>query len=175
MESSWRTAGVLFSILIIFGCGRQQVNSYNMKITSPVFGHNQLIPPLYTCDGANASPPLIFQGVPSEAKSLVLIVDDPDAPRGDWVHWLLWNISPATTEIVAGKAPVGAIEGNTDFGRPGYGGPCPPSGIHHYHFKLFALDTMLDLPASTKKADLEAAMATHILEQASLIGVYKRK
>lgn len=143
----------------------------SMKLTSTAFTGE--IPPVYTCDGQNINPPLSISEVPAEAQSLVLIVDDPDAPRGDWVHWLVWNISPATTEISENSVP--GTEGTTDFGEIGWGGPCPPSGVHRYFFKLYALDTSLDLPTSTTKADLLAAMEGHILVTNELIGTYQRQ
>jgi len=150
-----------------------QVKNY-MKLTSPVFENNQYIPSKYTCDGEDINPPLEISEVPENARSLVLIVDDPDAPAGDWVHWTVWNISPETTNIAENSVPAGAVQGMTDFGQAGWGGPCPPSGTHHYQFKLYALDTQLDLDSSTKKSDLEKAMQGHILDQAMLVGLYQR-
>lgn len=144
-----------------------------MTITGSVFLHTGLIPQKYTCDGVNVSPPLQISDVPEDAKSLVLIVDDPDAPGGMWVHWTVWNIVPATEEILEDSVPDGATEGITDFGEPGYGGPCPPSGTHRYFFKLYALDTMLRLPSSAKKSELEQAMVGRILAKAELIGLYR--
>lgn len=146
-----------------------------MQLTSPAFQNNAPIPREYTCDGKDTSPPLQISGVPVETKSLVLIVDDSDAPRGDFVHWLVWNIYPKTEEIAVNSVPVGAVEGTTDFGRTGYGGPCPPSGTHHYQFKLYALDTVLSLDSSARKADLERALRGHILDNAHLTGLYKRE
>ncbi len=146
-----------------------------MKILSPAFGHNQFIPSRYTCEGEDINPPLIFEEVPEAAESLVLIVDDPDAPGGDWVHWTLWNISPEIKEIKEDSVPSGAQEGLTDFGHSGYGGPCPPSGIHRYYFKLYALDTRLDLDPSAKKADIIRATTGHIIDKAILIGLYEKK
>ncbi len=144
-----------------------------MNIASSAFTHNGNVPSRYTCDGANISPPLEFSNVPEDAQSLVLIVDDPDAPAKTWVHWLVWNIDPTSTGTEEGTAPQG-IEGTTDFGQAGYGGPCPPSGTHRYFFKLYALDTKLELDASATKSDLEAAMESHIIDQAELIGLYER-
>lgn len=146
----------------------------SMKISSSVFQNNQMIPSKYTCDGENINPPLLVSDVPKETKSLALIMDDPDAPMGTWVHWTLWNVSPETKEIAQGSIPQGAIEGSTSFGRPGYGGPCPPSGTHRYFFKLYALDINLDLHASIDKAKLESAMEGHIIAKAELIGLYSR-
>jgi Raf kinase inhibitor-like YbhB/YbcL family protein len=145
----------------------------DMKLTSSAFAHNQAIPPQYTCDGADMNPPLSISEVPDTTASLALIVDDPDASAGDWVHWLAWNIDSATTEIAEGDAPSG-VQGTTDFNRTGWGGPCPPSGTHHYQFKLYALDAVLDLDASARKADLEAAMQGHVLAQTVLVGTYRR-
>lgn len=145
-----------------------------MKIESPSFQNNKSIPKKYACDGEGVNPPLVFVDVRAKAKSLVLVVHDPDAPRGTWVHWTLWNIPPQTREIHENRVPEGAVEGLTDFGRPGYGGPCPPLGTHHYFFKLYALDTILIIPASTRAGDLEKAMSGHILDQAELIGLYSR-
>jgi hypothetical protein len=145
-----------------------------MTLTSTAFAHQGFIPSQHACDSKDVSPPLNISGVPEAARSLALIVDDPDAPRGDWVHWTIWNIDPRTAAVGEGAALAGAIEGQTDFGRPGYGGPCPPSGTHRYFFKLYALDTTLGLPASSRKAELERAMEGHILEQATLIGLYRR-
>jgi Raf kinase inhibitor-like YbhB/YbcL family protein len=146
-----------------------------MRLTSPAFQNNENIPPKFTCDGENASPPLEISEVPAEAKSLVLIVDDPDAPSGDFVHWTVWNISPEIKLIAENSFPENTFEGTTDFGKPGYGGPCPPSGTHRYFFKLYALDTLLSLDSSAKSEDVEKAMEGHILDQATLIGLYQRQ
>jgi hypothetical protein len=145
-----------------------------MEIESPVFKNNKLIPSKYTCDGENVNPPLLIGDVPENAKSLVLIVDDPDASRGTWVHWTVWNIGPHIKEIKENSCPQNAVEGRTDFGRPGYGGPCPPSGTHRYFFKLFALNTTLDIDTSTEAADLEREIEDNILAKAQLVGLYRR-
>lgn len=146
----------------------------DMKIESPAFGTNESIPLKYTCDGENVNPQLNISGVPADAKSLVLIVDDPDAPGKTWVHWIVWNIDPGTDEISENSVPAEAIEGVTDFGMPGYGGPCPPSGTHRYFFKVYALDTTLGLDSSATINDLEEAMKDHILRSTELVGLYKR-
>jgi Raf kinase inhibitor-like YbhB/YbcL family protein len=151
------------------------VTNITMKIESPAFNNNGLYPFRYTCDGEDISPPLKISAVPAAAKSLVLIVDDPDASSGDFVHWTVFNIDPATAEISEGKVAPGATEGITDFGSSGYGGPCPPSGVHHYRFTLYALDTILTLPQSSKKQDIEKAMNAHVLDQSLLVGLYQRK
>lgn len=140
------------------------------------------IPEKYTCDGQDISPPLLWDDIPEGTKSLVLIVDDPDAPdpkapKMTWVHWLIYNIPPTTKGLEEGVSnfPKGALHGKNDWRRTGYGGPCPPIGRHRYFFKLYALDTVLpDLKIPDKKA-LESAMKGHIIEMAELIGTYQRK
>ena len=151
-----------------------------MKISSPAFKHHEKIPGKYTCDGENVSPPLVIEDTPKNAKGLVLICDDPDAPMGTWVHWVVWNI-PADAGGLEENIPKekklddGACQGITDFQRHGYGGPCPPGGTHRYYFKLYALDTELDLPGNSTKAALEAAMQGHLIAKGELMGKYKRK
>ena len=145
-----------------------------MKIISSAFEDKQMIPPKYTCDGENINPPLQISNIPTETQSLALIVDDPDAPSGDWIHWLVWNINPAIKLITEDKSPQGAIQGTNDFNKQNYGGPCPPSGIHHYQFKIYALDTLLNLPSSSRKKDLEKAMENHILDKTLIVGLYQR-
>jgi Raf kinase inhibitor-like YbhB/YbcL family protein len=145
-----------------------------VKISSPVFKNKQMIPQKYTCDGENINPPLQISDIPKETQSLALIVDDPDAPSGDWVHWLVWNINPKTQSIGENEISEKAIQGINDFNRQNYGGPCPPSGTHRYQFKIYALDTILDLPPSSRKKDLEKAMENHILDKDTLIGLYER-
>ena len=152
----------------------------NMELKSTAFEPGGLIPAKYTCDGQDMSPPLTWSDPPAGTKSLALISDDPDAPVGTWVHWVIWNI-PADARAFEENLPKaaslsnGARQGTTDFRRIGYGGPCPPSGTHRYFFKLYALGTTLNLPASTTKKDLEQAMHGHILAQAELIGKYRRR
>jgi Raf kinase inhibitor-like YbhB/YbcL family protein len=145
-----------------------------LKVTSRAFADGGKIPKKYTCDGSNVSPPLRIEDVPRAARSLVLIVDDPDAPGRTWTHWLLWNIDPKVSEIWEDNVPQNAVEGTSDFGNAKYGGPCPPSGSHRYYFKVYALDSTLYLPSSTKKAALEKAMAGHILAEGKLMGTYSR-
>lgn len=145
-----------------------------MKLESQAFGPNQLIPQKYTCDGEDINPPLKISDVPPNSKSLVLIVADPDAPRKTFIHWTLWNISPETQEIPENSIPEGAVQGMTDFGRSGYGGPCPPSGTHRYFFKLYSLDRNLDLNSGAKIDELERAMESHILDKVELVGLYHR-
>lgn len=144
-----------------------------MKISSSAFADGGSIPSRYTCDGANTSPPLAFSGVPSDAKSLALIVDDPDAPGGTFDHWIVWNIPANSAAVAEGSGPQGVAAQN-GFGTKGYGGPCPPSGEHRYQFKLYALDAALNLTPSASKADVENAMKGHTLAQAKMMGRYKR-
>ena len=143
-------------------------------LKSSAFEDSSNIPPKYTCDGEDINPPLSISDIPEDAQSLVLIVDDPDAPMGTFCHWTVWNISPQTSEISENSVPESAVEGKTDFGKTGYGGPCPPSGTHRYFFKVFALDAKLNLPAGASKAEIEKAMEGHILGKAELIGLYSR-
>ena len=145
-----------------------------MKLTSTVFQNNAPIPSEYTCDGADLSPPLIISDVPPNAKSLILIMDDPDAPVGNWDHWVVFNIPPSANQLQKGKEPDGAA-GKNSWGKAGYGGPCPPSGTHRYFFKLYALDTELNLPEGSPKKDIEKEMQGHIVAKAELMGIYKRK
>lgn len=146
-----------------------------MRITSPTFEHNSSIPAKYTCDGENISPPLNIEQIPDNAKSLVLIVDDPDAPAGTWVHWLIWNINPNTSSIQENSIPPNSIEGTTSFGNTGYGGPCPPNGTHRYFFRIYALDTSIELNSTATKSELEKSIVDHIVDHAELIGLYHRK
>jgi len=142
------------------------------KITSPAFSHGSLIPSRYTCDGDNINPHLVIHGVPAGAKTLVLIVDDPDAPGRVWVHWLVWDIPAETTEIREGTVPFKGREGTNSWGNIGYGGPCPPSGTHRYFFRLYALDLFLKLDEGALREELEDAMQGHILATAELVGTY---
>ena len=149
-----------------------EVKYDTMLISSPAFEHQSNIPSRYTCDGRNINPPLVIEQIPEEAKSLVLIVDDPDAGGGMWVHWVVWNI-PITLSIKENSVP--GTEGVNDFKRKHYGGPCPPSGTHRYFFKVYALDAVLDLPANTDKKSLEQAMQPHIIAFGEIIGLYERE
>jgi Raf kinase inhibitor-like YbhB/YbcL family protein len=155
-----------------------------LTITSPSFTHEGQIPRKYTCEGADASPPLAWSGVPDGTKSLVLIVDDPDAPdpkapKMTWVHWVLYNLPATSTglpEAVAARGlPAGTREGLNDWKRTGYGGPCPPIGRHRYFHKLYALDTVLPDLGHPTKADLEHAMHGHVRAQAEVIGTYQKE
>jgi Raf kinase inhibitor-like YbhB/YbcL family protein len=145
-----------------------------MKITSSAFQEGGNIPSKFTCDGSDTSPPLQITGVSSETKSLVLIVDDPDAPSGLFTHWLVWNIPSQTNSISEGSPPKG-VQGTNDFGKSGYGGPCPPPGTHRYSFKVFALDRELDLRPGAKRRQVDAAIKGHVVAQGELVGRYSRK
>jgi Raf kinase inhibitor-like YbhB/YbcL family protein len=153
---------------------RTPAREATMRITSSAFGENQPIPEKYTCDGPGTSPPLHIAGVPSSARSLALIVDDPDAPGGTFDHWLLFNIPPTTTDFAEGATAAGH-PGRNGFGNTGYGGPCPPDREHRYYFKLYALDHELSLKEGAGRVDLERAMSGHVVAQAQLIGRYDRK
>jgi Raf kinase inhibitor-like YbhB/YbcL family protein len=146
-----------------------------IKIASSSFEVGGEIPAKFTCNGANVSPEIAIGSVPKAAKSLVLIVDDPDAPSGLFTHWLAWNIDPQTTKIAENSAPAGAVQGTNDFSKRAYGGPCPPSGTHRYFFKVFALDLRLDLKPGAKRAELDKATSGHILAQGELMAHYAQK
>lgn len=156
----------------------------SLNLSSTAFVAGGSIPGIHTCDGGDVSPPLAWSGLPSQTKSLVLIVDDPDAPdpaapKMTWVHWLLYNIPATATllpqDIAHGALPVGTLEGINDWKRTGYGGPCPPIGRHRYFHKLYALDVVLPDLKKPDKAALEKAMAGHVLEKAELVGLYKHR
>ena len=155
-----------------------------LSLTSSAFGADADMPAIHTCDGNNVSPPLAWSGVPAAAKSLALIVDDPDAPdpsapQRTWVHWVLYNITPTTAGLAQGvksqELPQEARNGQNDWGKTGYGGPCPPIGRHRYFHKLYALDVVLPDLHNPSKAQLEKAMHGHVIGQAELIGLYRRK
>ena len=151
-----------------------------IKVTSSAFQEGQMIPRKYTCDGANLSPPFSWTGVPEGAKSVALICDDPDAPVGTWVHWVLYNLPADATALAEGIKPVeklenGALQGSNDFRKLGYGGPCPPGGTHRYYFKFYALNAALELKPGATKVDLMKATEGKILAQGQLMGKYTRK
>lgn len=150
----------------------------SFQIKTPVF-KDDMIPTLYTCEGKNISPPLIWENIPIQAKSLALLVDDPDAPRGTWTHWIMYNIPPSSKGLNEGVLPVEefahtAKQGLNDFQTIGYGGPCPPKGTHRYFFKLYALDTKLNIQGQATKESLLKSMKGHVLSQVELVGKYKR-
>lgn len=146
----------------------------SIKVSSEAFAAEEMIPKKYTCDGDDLSPPLSWSGVPETTLSLALIADDPDAPAGTWVHWVLYNLPPELTSLPQGVQAIG-VEGINGFRRSGYGGPCPPRGTtHRYFFKLYGLDTQLDLSPGASKAQVEKAMDGHTLAQGQLMGKYRR-
>ncbi len=182
-SSSRRVSAAVLSVVLAAGAGIV-IAEDKMKLTSSAFGENQSIPKVYTCEGNDVSPPLSWSGIPLSAKSLALIVDDPDAPdpaapKMTWVHWVLYNIPPSATGLPEGVSasalPKGTLEGNNDWHRTGYGGPCPPVGRHRYFHKLYALDTVLpDLNHPDKKA-LEKAVKGHIIAETQLVGTYQKE
>ena len=164
----------LCSAILVAGIvtsGNAMEGGLHMKLKSSEFEHNKFIPKKFTCEGADVNPALIIEDIPANAKSLALIVDDPDAPMGTWVHWVVFDI-PTVSGIEENSIP--GKQGRNDFGRKNYGGPCPPSGIHRYFFKIYALDTNLNLKEGISKEELEKAMHGHILDKAELIGLYKK-
>ena len=162
-------SAILLAAIAAFAAGGARMN-----ITSSAFQQAASIPSEFTCDGANTNPPLQISDVPSGAKSLVLIVDDPDAPSGLFTHWIVWNISPQTVTVAEGSTPKG-VQGTNGFGKSRYGGPCPPSGTHRYYFKILALDRELDLPIGAQRSQLDAAIKGHVIAQGELMGRYSRK
>jgi Raf kinase inhibitor-like YbhB/YbcL family protein len=172
---------LMFCLFPAWGWAAQEGGT-PMQITSTAFAHKGEIPVRYTCEGQDTSPPLAWSGIPSGAKSLVLIVDDPDAPdpaapRMTWVHWLLYNLPPSSTGLAEGvnALPEGTLEGLNDGKRTRYGGPCPPIGRHRYFHKLYALDVVLPDLRKPTKAALETAMRGHIIGQTELIGTYQKR
>jgi Raf kinase inhibitor-like YbhB/YbcL family protein len=149
-----------------------------MQVTSSAFIEGGMIPARYTADGQDISPPLQFSDIPTQTKSLAIISDDPDAPMGTWVHWVVWNLPPQK-DIPENMPPIpqspdGIRQGTTDFGKIGWGGPAPPSGTHRYYFRVYALDCTLELKAGARRFDVEKAMKGHILAEGCLMGKYKR-
>jgi len=170
-------AGKMISILLLvfipvaLGIGNAEEGGVGMEILSPEFENNGFIPRKFTCQGEDVNPTLIIENIPKEAKSLALIVDDPDAPMGMWVHWVVFDI-PIINRIEENSIP--GKQGSNDFGRKDYGGPCPPSGTHRYFFKIYALDKILNLTEGIARKELEKAMEGRILGQAELIGLYNK-
>lgn len=168
----------LFPAVLPCRAGTDEMLKSNLmvRVTSPAFEEGASIPVCHTADGANVSPPLrIQQGMMVlTTQSRALIMDDPDAPGGPWTHWLIWNIPLTAHEIAENRLPEGAVTGINDFQKKGYSGPAPPSGVHRYFFRVYALDTFLDLPEGSRRADLEKAMRGHILNEGQLMGRYSR-
>lgn len=169
--AQYKLKAVFWIILCLLSC---QSFAANLTLSSPAFQPNQAIPKQYTCHGANISPPLVWWDAPQKTQSFVLIVDDPDAAQGTWVHWLVFNIPATLTQLTAGATlPEEALTGFNSWNKKSYRGPCPPSGIHHYYFQLYALDTRLTVNSSVSKADIINAMQHHILAQSILVGVFQ--
>ena len=169
---------LIFIFILFFGVlegGPEISAAAELKIWSPAYENNGNVSEKYTCDGSNVNPPLRIENIPSKTKSLVLIFDDIDAPRGGYVHWIVWNIDPMTKEIQENSVPEGAVQGMNDFKKRAYGGPCPPGRAHKYVFKIYALDSLLDINPNSTKRDLEKAMEKHKIAQAQWMGVYKRR
>ncbi len=175
MKSHVLLLALVLAIPLLLAIAEEHTPAAAMKISTHAFSERRPIPERFTADGKNANPPLVISGVPKEAKSLVLIVDDPDAPMGVWTHWLVWNMNPGTTVISEDSVPRGAVIGSNDVGTAKYVGPAPPRGTHRYFFRLYALDTKLDLDVGTMRPDLDAAMQTHILAKSELLGRYGRE
>jgi Raf kinase inhibitor-like YbhB/YbcL family protein len=167
---------LIVAVAVPEGPAHAQNAGHGMKITSTAFAEGQPIPKRYTCDGENVSPPLAWSGVPAAAKGLVLVVDDPDAPGGLFTHWIVFNLPPSTSSLPEGVKPAGGIsQGTNDFGKAGYGGPCPPKGRHRYVFHLFALESGLDGLTQPSRAKLDAALEKgHVLARTALTGTYQR-
>jgi len=154
-------------ILFVFAA----VTATTLQVSSPSFKENSMIPQKYTCEGQNINPAISVKNIPQQAKSLALILDDPDAPNGGFVHWVIWNINHSGT-INESNAPGAQVKNGAGSNK--YIGPCPPTGTHHYHFRVYALDAKLNLQEATDKAALEAAMKGHILASGELVGLYKK-
>ena len=148
--------------------------SNKIILTSEAFKNGEFIPVKYSCMGENINPPLLIKNIPEKSKSLALIVDDPDAPSGDWVHWLMWNIPSDTTKIESSILPQNVVQGLNDSRENKYDGPCPPSGTHRYFFKLYALDIILNINNNSSKNALEKAMENHILDKNELMGLFSK-
>ena len=184
-----RVASIALMMMFAVACAKQPATNppatqtpqaaTNMKLTSSAFAEGQAIPRQYTCAGINISPPLEWTGIPKSAKTIAIIADDPDAPAGTWVHWVIYNLPADTLGMIENLPPTeeikgGGLQGKNDFEKIGYGGPCPPSGTHRYLFKIFALDSELPLKSGATKADVEKAMSGHVLAQAQLMGTYQK-
>jgi Raf kinase inhibitor-like YbhB/YbcL family protein len=143
----------------------------SLTLSSPAFKEGEVIPTMYTCKGAAVSPPLTIRGIPDQTNNLALIVHDPDAPRGDFLHWSMWNISPNTTGIDEDMPPIDAVEGMNDFGLIGYGAPCPPLGRHHYLFDLYALSGPVNLRLGASRSDIEEALRQLAVAKTTLMGI----
>lgn len=183
MRTSVCVIAMLLSAFVRVRGEGKEATMAQLTLSSPSFRNNQPMPAKHSCEGEDASPALKWEGAPAGTKNFALIADDPDAPGGSWVHWVMYGIPASTAELPEKVAktdtvatPAGAKQGVNDFGKPGYGGPCPPRGhgVHHYHFRLYALDTELNIAPRVTRRQLEAAMKGHILAQTELVGTYQR-
>jgi len=175
---------LIIALLIGSGCiggGGEKMTAPKTLEVGSVFHNGSYIPAKFTCDGEDINPPIFIGNISEKVKSLVIIVDDPDAPAGTFTHWIAWNIPPlgeipeAVPKVGEVEKPIPMVQGRNDFGRIGYGGPCPPRGsVHHYHFKVYALDTTLNLPQGVTRKELEKAMEGHVIQWGELVGLYKR-
>ncbi len=193
--SALRRVSICLSILLALlpACGRtpsseallpEDPKKITIRLRSPAFADGGAIPKIYTCDGQDSSPPLGWSGVPDATRSMALVVEDPDAPAGTWTHWVLFDLPanvtelgeglPARAQVDLGAAGTTARQGRNDFGKVGYGGPCPPRGTHHYVFRIFALDARPDLEPGTTRQQLLRAIRGHVLAEGRLVGVYSR-
>ncbi len=167
---------LLSSVLLPPSAGAgEKGKTTGLSISSPAFAGNGNIPSRFTCQGLDVNPPLVIKNIPPGTVSLALVVDDPDAPVGTWVHWVAWNISAATGEIGENSVPPGCVQGRNDWKRNSYGGPCPPSGTHRYFFRLYALNSELHISANSTAADLRQAMKGRIIGESELVGLYKKR
>jgi Raf kinase inhibitor-like YbhB/YbcL family protein len=177
---SSRVMAVGLAALTFPALPESSASAQSLHLNSSAFAAGATIPAAYTCTGADQSPPLAWTGVPQNTQTIAVVVDDPDAPSGDWVHWVLYNLAARTPGLEAGTAKGitlenGARQGINDFGKAGYNGPCPPPGpTHHYHFRLFALNSALDLPAQATAAQAKAAIRSHVIASTELIGTFSR-
>lgn len=179
MEKIFRLFLISALLMALPIAGQAEEPREKITVRSPAFGEGGRIPPDFTCDGADMSPPIEWSGVPAGSKSLALIAEDPDAPAGNWTHWLIFDLSPDLTQLPAGissgeKLSMNGSQGRTDFGKTIYRGPCPPDGEHRYFFKVYALDARLGLKPGASKQELSQAMQGHILAEGVLMGKYDR-
>lgn len=169
------TMALALSFLMIVSSSGFAAEPNLMQVSSPAFESNGMIPQEFTCQGKDINPPLEINFIPKKTKSLVLIHDDPDATTGTWDHWVMFGIpAPPVNKLVIETASAPGVQGKNSWGRNDYGGPCPPSGTHRYFYKIYALDTELNLPAGSTKKEVEMAMQGHLLEKAELIGLYRK-
>lgn len=181
MKEFFSTIFTIVPLLMVFSgfVTGEEVMAQEIEVMSHAFDQGGMIPSDFTCDGADMSPPIEWSGIPQNAQSLALIANDPDAPGGDWVHWVIYDLPPNLPGLPPGVSavetlPMGGVQGRTDFGRIGYGGPCPPSGSHRYFFKVYVLDQMLGLKPGATKKELLKAMKGHVLAEGQLMGKYQR-